>query len=141
MTSTTFPLGLNDSFLPSGVGDGCDVLVGRCHCSERYFFPVRSYCPECLEPMEVVPLSGRGHVYAFTTVRRRAPLGLPEPYAVGYIDLDDAPLRIFGLFAADAVEGLKTDIKVDLRVTALGHDNSGEPCLRPVFHLSGGQHG
>lgn len=139
MTHISLPLSLKDGFLADEEGDGCKLRVGRCRCSDRTFFPARAYCPQCLEPMEIAYLSGRGHIYAATIVRRRAPFDLPEPYAIGYVDMADAPLRIFGLFDPAEVAELAPGREVDLKVVPLGSDNNGEPCLRPIFHLTGGQ--
>ncbi|MCX7169865.1 MAG: OB-fold domain-containing protein, partial [Proteobacteria bacterium] len=66
-------------------------------------------------------------------VRTRAPYQLPEPYAVGYIDLDASGLRVFGLFHPQATERLRIAMRVALSVMPLGVDNDGRPCLRPVF--------
>ena len=36
-------------------------------------------------------IGNRGHIHSFTAVRTKPPLGLPQPYGVGYVDLDDEP--------------------------------------------------
>lgn len=46
-------------------------------------------------------------------------------------DLDAAPLRLFGLFESGAE--LSPGKRVTLSLQALGVDNDGTPCLRPVF--------
>ena len=117
--------------------DGCRLLAARCRLSGRLFFPAPAYCPCCLEAPETVPLSGRGSIHAFTVVRIKAPFGLPEPYAVGYVDLEAAPLRVFGLFPPQAIADLRTGLAVDLTLMPLGLDNVGQPCLRPVFRPLG----
>jgi len=136
MTDLALPQVLNKAFLIDE-DNNCQILVGKCDCDDRHFFPVRAYCPRCLAPLSVKPVSGRGHVYAFTTVRRRAPFGLPEPYAIGYVDLAEVPLRVFGLFSPNAVTQLKVGAKVDLKVTPLGTDGAGMPCLRPIYDVVG----
>lgn len=138
MNTLTLPNGLAAGFLPDDAGHGCRLLAGRCRCNGRHFFPMRAYCPECLEPLELVPLIGRGKIYATTTVRTRAPFGLPEPYAVGYVDLTDVKLRVFGLFSSDSLDELQPDREVELNLAPMGVDGTGKPCLRPVFRLAGG---
>jgi len=60
-------------------------------------------------------------------------MGLPQPYSLGYIDLDDIPLRIFCLLDPAANDQLKIGLPVHLKVAPLGHDSNGKPCLRPYF--------
>lgn len=48
--------------------------------------------------MEWVDLPDSGRLYAFSAVLGGAPLGMESdvPFAVGLVDLDGAPLRLFG---------------------------------------------
>jgi uncharacterized OB-fold protein len=108
---------------------------GRCRRCGRYSFPPqrRSFC--CKEETEAVALEGRGKIYSYTRVHAAPPFGLPQPYAVGYIDLDESGLRVFGLFAPETIAGLEIGACVQLQVRPLGTSADGEPCLRPVFSL------
>lgn len=133
MSQPVLPPGIDQVYRQDDTGDGCRLMAAQCRHSRRIFFPAPAWCPCCLEPPEALALSGRGTIHAFTVVRVKAPFGLPEPYAVGYVDLDAAPLRIFGLLMAPAIADLRTGLAVDLVVMPLGVDNRGEPCLRPVF--------
>lgn len=138
MTELALPTGLDQAFR---VEDGsCRLLAARCPRSGRVFFPAPAFCPCCLEPPETAPLSGDGRIHAVTHIRTKAPFGLPEPYAVGYIDLETAPLRVFGLFAPCPPESLQPEAVVELVALPLGVDNQGQACLRPVFRLTGGGH-
>lgn len=128
------------ALIPEGIvvtAEGRDtaLLGGKCPLCPGIFFPRPKYCPRCLEPAEACELSGEGFIYSFTAVRARAPLGLPQPYAVGYIDLKESGLRIFGLFDPGDVDRLAIGRRVILKVGLLGVDNRGEPCLRPYFSL------
>lgn len=114
--------------------DGNYGLVGgRCPACQRNFYPRPDFCPLCLQPAQRHNLGGKGQIYSVTVVRTRAPYQLPEPYAVGYIDLEDSGLRIFGLFAPQATEQLQIGMRVGLSVMPLGVDNEGKACRRPVF--------
>ena len=135
MTALDLPAGLKAFF--AAEADGCRLVVGRCARTGRVFFPAPVYCPCCLEPPERQEISGRGRVHAYTVVRTKAPFGLPEPYAVGYVDLAEVDLRIFGLFAPEAIELMETGAPVDLSVRPLGRDTAGQPCLRPVYAVEG----
>ena len=71
----------------------------RCRRDGAVHWPPRTACPSCrTEELEWVDLPERGHVYAFSAVLAGAPLGMEAdiPFAVGLVDLDGMPLRIFG---------------------------------------------
>lgn len=101
-------------------------------CNEK-FFPKPMVCPHCLEEVQETKLSTDGKIYTFAILRKRAPYGLPEPYAGGYVDLEGDGLRIYTLFDPDKVYALKIGMPVTLRVGEVGVNNDGEPCLRYYF--------
>jgi uncharacterized protein len=71
----------------------------RCRRDGELHWPPRTVCPIChSEELEWVDLPEVGHVYAFSAVLAGAPLGMEDevPFAVGLVDLDGAPLRLFG---------------------------------------------
>lgn len=71
----------------------------RCPRDGELHWPPRTACPKChSEELEWVDLPDRGHVYAFSAVLAGAPVGMESevPFAVGLVDLDGAPLRLFG---------------------------------------------
>lgn len=71
----------------------------RCRRDGALLWPPRVVCPHChAEEMEWVDLPTSGHVYAFSAVLAGAPLGMESdvPFVVGLVDLDGAPLRLFG---------------------------------------------
>jgi uncharacterized OB-fold protein len=114
--------------------EGMPRLVGGyCRrCEERYF-PRPAYCRVCLEETEEADLGSEGTLHAFTVVRTRPPLGLPEPYAVGYVDLAGSGLRVFCLLDPGAIDELHIGAPVRLAVAPMGHEGSGEARLRPFF--------
>ena len=99
----------------------------------RHYFPRPKYCRGCLGPVEEADLGSQGTLYSFTVVRRKPPLGLPEPYGLGYIDLAEHDLRIFCLLDPAAVNQLRVGLPMRLAVGSLGHDGQGSPRLRPYF--------
>jgi uncharacterized OB-fold protein len=109
------------------------LIGGLCASCAQYYFPRPYYCKGCLEPTEEALLGSEGTIYSYTVVRTKAPLGLPTPYAVGYVDLKGSSLRIFTLLDPRAIEDLKVGQSVHLVVEPLGHDGQGSPCLRPYF--------
>ena len=109
------------------------LLGGHCPECERKYFPKPTVCPRCLGPLHQVALSSTGRLYSFSTVRTRAPFDLPQPYAVGYVDLDDDSLRIVSLLDPERVDDLAIGQPLALRVAPIGVTPGGEPCLRYYF--------
>ncbi|HYK93569.1 MAG TPA: Zn-ribbon domain-containing OB-fold protein [Thermoplasmata archaeon] len=71
----------------------------RCPRDHQLHWPPRVVCPKCHQgELEWVDLPLTGHVYAFSAVLAGAPLGMEAdvPFVVGLVDLDGAPLRLFG---------------------------------------------
>lgn len=71
----------------------------RCPTDGSLLWPPRTACPHChAETLDWVDLPERGRIYAFSAVLAGAPLGMEAdvPFSVGLIDLDGAPLRLFG---------------------------------------------
>jgi len=121
-----FTMPSHDAGLPA-------LLGGYCSRCDRRFFPRPIYCPQCLGPVEERPIGSGGRIHVFTVVRIKPPLGLPQPYAVGYIDMKESGLRIFCLLDPLKVDRLEVGQEVALAVGVLGHDGKGNPRLRPYF--------
>lgn len=93
----------------------------RCPRDGMLLWPPRTACPRChSEELDWVDLPDGGRLYAFSAVLAGAPLGMEEevPFAVGLVDLDGAPLRLFG-----RIEGKPwTELRVGSRVTVEPYD-------------------
>jgi len=116
-------------------GGPFELIGGACASCGGRFFPRPARCPACLAPVEAAGLGSRGTLYSFTSVRVRPPLGLPQPYGVGYVDLEGSGLRVFTLLDPERLEDFEIGAPVRLAVGPLGHDGSGNACLRPFFTL------
>jgi uncharacterized protein len=71
----------------------------RCPRDGSLAWPPRLVCPTCHQgELAWVDLPETGHLYAFSAVLGGAPLGMESevPFAVGLVDLDGVPLRLFG---------------------------------------------
>ena len=119
--------------MPSAENGPPSLLGGKCPSCHRTYFPKPGFCRVCLEPTTIEDLGSKGTIYSFTVVRTKPPFGLPKPYAVGYVDLEDNGLRIFTLLDPETVEDLHIGQKVRLAVGPLGDDGKGGPLLRPYF--------
>lgn len=98
-------------------------MLQRARASGRYLF-----YPRLLEPgsgsadLEWVEASGRGTVYATTTVRRRPEKG--GDYNIALIDLDEGPRMM------SRVEGIPPDaVAIGLKVNARIDTVDGEPAV------------
>ena len=75
------------------------LATTRCPRDGELAWPPRTVCPRChLGELEWVDLPETGRIYAFSAVLGGAPLGMEAevPFAVGLVDLDGVPLRLFG---------------------------------------------
>lgn len=109
------------------------LLGGFCPACNVYYFPRPKYCRTCLGLVEETRVGDEGTIYSFTVVRKKAPLGLPLPYGVGFVDLKKTGLRIFCLLDSAVLDKLHIGLPVRLAVNTLGYDINGFPCLRPYF--------
>ena len=119
--------------------DDGPVLIGsRCARCGEVTFPANSFCPQCCEQTaERLPLARRGTLYSFTVQRFKPPPPYrgPEPfvpYAVGMIELPEG-LRITSLLEVSRVETLQVGVPVELLITPLFEDESGDQVLGYKF--------
>lgn len=110
------------------------LMGSRCPGCGAWSSPAVQRCTHCREQPASVRVGTSGTLYTYTVVRTRAPFGLPEPYAVGYVDLDESGLRVFGLIDPRAIGELEVGQRMDIGLRPLGVDGQGRPCLRPVFY-------
>ncbi|HXY46556.1 MAG TPA: OB-fold domain-containing protein [Thermoplasmata archaeon] len=93
----------------------------RCPKDSLLLWPPRTACPRChTEELEWTDLPETGRIYAFSAVLAAAPLGLEDdvPFAVGLVDLEGVPLRIFG-----RIDGKPwTSLRIGERVRAVTYD-------------------
>ena len=75
------------------------LTTTRCPRDRTVSWPPRTVCPNCHRgELEWIDLPRTGTLYAFSAVLVGAPLGMEAdvPFAVGLVDLDGVPLRLFG---------------------------------------------
>ncbi|MCI4367659.1 MAG: zinc ribbon domain-containing protein [Thermoplasmata archaeon] len=78
------------------------LTTTRCPNDATITWPPRTVCPKCHRAaLEWIELPRSGTLYAFSAVLVGAPLGMESdvPFAVGLVDLDGVPLRLFGRIA------------------------------------------
>ena len=85
-------------------------------CRRHHWYP-RCICPFCGSANTAwVPLSGRGSIHAFSTLRRANP-----PYTVAYVELAEGPRMLTNLIdMAEAEMRIGAPVRVVFRRTAQG---------------------
>lgn len=99
------------------------VSTTRCPKDNLLLWPPRTVCPVCHgESLDWVDLPGRGHLYAFSAVLGGAPLGMEGevPFPVGLVDLEGAPLRLFGRIEGRPWTELSIGLPVRLETYDIG---------------------
>ncbi len=122
--------------LPGDGGRGPELVGGFCPLCGKSYYPRPKFCPGCLGEVLEKAVGDRGIIHSLTVIRTRPPLGLPQPYGVGYIDLAETGLRVFGLLDPERLMEMRIGDHVRLTVQKLGHNGRGEPRVRPVFALA-----
>ncbi len=87
----------------------------RCSRDDLLHWPPRVACPKCHgTELTWVDLPERGRIYASSAVLAGAPLGMEAdvPFAVGLVDLDGVPLRLFGRIVGRRWEALAIGLPV-----------------------------
>ncbi len=76
------------------------LLVGRCKaCTAHHFYP-RVICPHCSsDQIEWVASNGRAEVYSYSTLHK----GVPHPYTIAYVTLDEGVTMMTNLVACEGV--------------------------------------
>ena len=98
----------------------------RCGNCAAAAWPARAVCPHCgAAAMEEVAFGNRGTLKTFTTVWIPRP-GLPTPYVLGQVDLDDG-VRLFA-----RGEGSLDDLRVPCPVRIVV---APDPEATPPFHF------
>ncbi len=76
------------------------VLVGsKCKLCGKVWFPRKKVCPVCFrnDTMNVHPLATRGEIVTYS-ISHMSHIGIPTPYAFGYVYLPDNDITIYTLF-------------------------------------------
>ncbi|MCP4007597.1 MAG: Zn-ribbon domain-containing OB-fold protein [bacterium] len=94
--------------------------VSACEDCGHLFLPPGPCCPQCWSmQLGVRPVSGRGHVFSFTIYRRTYHPGMPEPYVVALVQLDEGPRLISNIVGCEPEE-VSVDMPVRVRFEDVG---------------------
>jgi uncharacterized protein len=82
--------------------------------------PPLERCRHCGGPTGFEPASGRGRVYSYIVVHHRAVPGLPVPYVIATVELEDqVGLRMAGIVRAEP-DAVRVDAPVQVRLSPVG---------------------
>jgi uncharacterized protein len=103
-----------------------ELVLQRCGaCGTHQFYP-RPFCIECSsDDVAWVPASGRGEIYALTTVRIQTAPEFEPPYVVALVQLDEGP-RMLGRITEPGTCGIGSPVRIGW------HDRQDAPPL-PQF--------
>jgi uncharacterized OB-fold protein len=104
------------------------LMVGLCSACKRAHYYPRSICPFCFtEGATLEPASGRGVIYTISVTYR----GTPEPYAIGYVELEEGP-RILTNFVGAPLETFKIGDRVKVVFTPTEEGAPPVPMFAPA---------
>jgi len=120
---------------------GPRLLGSRCDGCKSAYFPRSEHChnPDCTQAdMHEAEFGPRGRLWSVTTqgYQPPAPVVTPEPYtpyAVGFIDLHDHPLRVLGRLQTDSPADVEVGCEVELILAPLGQDAEGRDVVSWQF--------
>lgn len=98
------------------------------------FFPMRDICTNCYSEnyLKEIFLADEGTLYGFTVVYRSFPQ-FKTPYVIGYVDIDENKVRVFGQIDMSEPEKLKTGTPMKVVF-----DKNSENVIPYYFKTAGG---
>lgn len=117
---------------PVPAGTAPRLIASRCPSCGRHAFPAKRFCPFCQSgAQERALLSGRGRVYAFTSVDL-PPKAMGKPYIAAYVDLEER-VRVFAQIRDVAKAELKIGDPVCVSFRPLRVDPEGREHIGYTF--------
>lgn len=112
------------------------LTAQRCKECGTYFYSGRANCLKCgAEPMEVVPLSGKGKVYTFTVAHQQLPGALVKvPYAIAIITTEEG-CQIHTVITED-FESVEVGMDVEVYFEKVAEDKEGNDLLAFKFRAA-----
>jgi uncharacterized OB-fold protein len=106
--------------------DPPQLLGSRCAACGTTAFPSREFCPSCraVENIDRTELATEGRIHSFTIVRQ-APPGMPVPYVLAWVDLQDDGVRLLTTVVGTRPEEVELDQPVVLELTPFGTADDG----------------
>lgn len=114
---------------------GAYLVGGKCSTCGFTTLGLRDICPDCWEhgTMKEVAIGRQGTLYTYSVIHQ-LPQGYEEPFAVGYVDLDDG-IRVFA-HLDNKRESLTIGARLHLVSATLRRSDSGAPLNGPRYHAA-----
>lgn len=126
-----------DTNLLSETAEGWALVAQECRACGKIAYPRKRVCPECFgEDLVDRPLSRSGTLHTYATTY----LGVPRiglPYVIGFVDVPEK-IRLFGLIIADSDASLAVGQRMDIVVSKLFQDETGEDVFGYKFRPAAG---
>lgn len=91
-----------------------DFRLQRCCSCRAWRYPPRKYCPECGSgEAEWKPVSGKGSILSFAIFHHDFGAGLPLPYAIILVRLEEGPVMV-GRLVESSLERLRIGLPVEV---------------------------
>lgn len=105
----------------------------RCKACGTYFYSGRKNCLNCgAEPMEVVPLSGRGKLFTYTIARKQLPGALMQvPFGIAIVEMEEG-VHVQSVVDKD-YENLKVGMEMEVYFEKMAEDKEGNDLLAYKF--------
>jgi uncharacterized OB-fold protein len=111
---------------------GGSLAVARCADCRRWQHPPTEDCRLCGGALSFEPVSGRGTVYSFITVRQALVPGHQTPYTIGLVALEEQDdIRITGVVRGP-VEDVRVGLPVTVAVAQIGTSGYNAPEWSPA---------
>jgi len=109
------------------------LTAQRCTACGTYFYSGRKNCLNCgAEPMEVVPLSGRGKLFTYTIAHQQLPGALMKvPYGIAVVEMEEG-VHVSSVVDQD-YENLKVGMDMEVYFEKMAEDKEGNDLLAFKF--------
>ena len=119
--------------IPDDPNQGPYLTAQRCKACGTYFYSGRKNCLNCGdEPMEAVPLSGRGTLFTYTIARQQLPGALMKvPYGIAVVEMEEG-VHVQSVVDKDW-ENLKVGMDMEIYFEKMAEDKEGNDLLAYKF--------
>jgi uncharacterized OB-fold protein len=120
-------------YLPEDPKEKPYLTAQRCQACGTYFYSGRQNCLNCgAEPLEVVPLKGRGKVYTYTIAYQQLPGAFMKvPYGIAIIEMEEG-VHVHTVVDKD-FEKLKVGMEMEVYFEKVAEDKEGNDLLAFKF--------
>ena len=120
--------------------DGPVFVGSKCKECGKVYFPKKKVCYKCFrdDTLELHPMAKKGEIVTYS-VSYMSHIGIPTPYAFGYVYLPEDDVTIYTLFSGwePAEEKLFIGQEVELEIDVFREDPWGNPVIAYMYKCTG----